>query len=38
MAAGLKLRTAAASRSRDTAAGSLKLAAQGNRARGFPCW
>ena len=38
MAAGLKLRTAAASRSRATAAGSLMRAAQGNRVRGFPCY
>jgi hypothetical protein len=38
LAAGLKLRTAGSSRSRDTAAGSLKFAAQGDRVRGFPCY
>ena len=37
MDAGLKLRTAGTSRSSGTAAESLKLAAQGNRVRGFPC-
>jgi len=38
LAAGLKLRIAVVSRSGDAATGSLKLAAQGNRVRGFPCY